>query len=153
MKSLISYFKTQYLQKYENVVTTWFLYKIQHRIPSQCPFFGKQFSSPSKMSLNFAICIKMQYLQPNLHQSTITPVVVRWKFVQYFFFLYAFISFTFQGWIRYQLFCSGRTPGALVKTIKYSKSRIILVIPVSNLTLLLTLNLTLSYVLPYLTLP
>ncbi len=41
-------------------------------------------------------------------------------------FLYAFISFTFQDWIRYQSFCSGRTPGALVKTIKYSKFWIIL---------------------------
>ncbi len=26
-------------------------------------------------------------------------------------FLYAFISFIFQGWIRYLSFCSGRTPG------------------------------------------
>ncbi len=41
-------------------------------------------------------------------------------------FLYAFISFTFQGWIRYRSFCSGRTLGALVKTVKYSKFRIIL---------------------------
>ncbi len=41
-------------------------------------------------------------------------------------YLYAFISFTFQGWIRYRSGCSGRTPGALVKTIKYSKFRIIL---------------------------
>ncbi len=78
-------------------------------------------------------------------------------------FLYAFISFTFQGWIRYWSFCSGRTPGTLVKTIIYSKFRIILVIPVCNLTLhrwrltlpyltlpYLTLCLTLSYILPYL---
>ncbi len=33
-------------------------------------------------------------------------------------FLYAFISFTFQVWIRYRSFCSGRTLGALVKTMK-----------------------------------
>ncbi len=57
--------------------------------------------------------------------------------------------------------------GALVKTIQYSKFRIIPVIPVCNLTLHLTLpyhksyltipyvlpHLTLPYVLPYLTLP
>ncbi len=65
-------------------------------------------------------------------------------------FLYAFISFTFQGWIRYQSFCSGRTPGMLVKTMKYLKFQIILVIPVCKLTLLLTLP---SFTLPYLTLP
>ncbi len=64
-------------------------------------------------------------------------------------FLYTFISFTFQGWIRYRPFCCGRTPGALVKTIKYLKFRIILIIPVYNLTL----HLTLPYFLPYLTLP
>ncbi len=29
------------------------------------------------------------------------------------FFLFAFISFTFQGGIRYRSFCSERTPGAL----------------------------------------
>ncbi len=90
-----------------------------------------------------------------------------------FLFLYTFISFTFQGWIRYRSFCSGRTPGALVKTIKYLKFRIILVIPICNLTLHLTLpyfllylsirptlpyrmsylTFTLPYVLPYHTLP
>ncbi len=47
-----------------------------------------------------------------------------WMFV--FPFLYAFISFTFQGWIRYGSFYSGRTPGALVKIIEYSKFLIIL---------------------------
>ncbi len=74
-------------------------------------------------------------------------------------FLYAFISFTFQGWIRYRSFCSGRTPGALVKTITYSKFRIILFIPVCNLTLhltflpYLTICRTLPYRMSYLTLP
>ncbi len=43
-------------------------------------------------------------------------------------FLYAFIWFTFQGWIQYRSFCSGRTLGVLVKTIKYSKFWIILLI-------------------------
>ncbi len=64
-------------------------------------------------------------------------------------FLYAFISFTFQGWIRYPLFFSGRTLGALVKTIKCSKFWII-VIPVCNLTLPLTLPYFLLYLFPYL---
>ncbi len=65
-------------------------------------------------------------------------------------FLYTFISFTFQGRNRYRSFCSGRTLGALVKTIKYSKLRsFILVILVCNLTL----HLTLPYFLPYLTIP
>ncbi len=41
---------------------------------------------PSKMSLNFAIWIKMQYLQSNLHQNAITPGIVR-KIIQYFFSL------------------------------------------------------------------
>ncbi len=73
-------------------------------------------------------------------------------------FLYALISFTFQGWILYRSFCSGRTPEALVKTIKYLKFKIILVIPVCNLTLPLTLPyhmscLTLPYLTSYLTLP
>ncbi len=63
-----------------------------------------------------------------------------WLFPRFPWFLYAFISFTFQGWIRYRSFCSGRTRGALVKTIKYSKLQIILVIPVCNLTLRLTLS-------------
>ncbi len=67
-------------------------------------------------------------------------------------FLYAFISFTFQGWIQYRSFCTGRTPGALVKTIKYSKFWNILVISVCNLTLPLTLHLTLPYHTSYLTL-
>ncbi len=69
-------------------------------------------------------------------------------------FLYAFISFTFQGWIRYQSFCSGRTPGVLVKTIKYLKFQIILVILVCNLTLPLILPSLLLYLaLPHITLP
>ncbi len=38
------------------------------------------------MSLNFAIWIKTQYFQSNLHQNAITPGVVQ-KIVQYFFFL------------------------------------------------------------------
>ncbi len=66
----------------------------------------------------------------------------------FFSFLYAFISFTFQGWIRYQSFCSGRTLGALMKTMKYLKFRIILVITVCNLTL----PLTLPHILPYISL-
>ncbi len=68
-----SYFKTQYLQKYENGVNTRFLYKILRRICSRCPFFSKQYSSLSKMSLNFGILIKTQYLRLNLSQNTITP--------------------------------------------------------------------------------
>ncbi len=86
-------------------------------------------------------------------------------------FLYTFISFTFQVLIRYRSFCSGRTPRALIKTIKYSnywiilgitgknhsKFQIILVIPGCKLTLNLTLPyffyLTLPYVLPYHTIP
>ncbi len=58
-------------------------------------------------------------------------------------FLYTFISITFQGWIQYRSFCSGRTMGALVKTIKYSS--------MCNLTLPLTLLYSLLYLLPYLT--
>ncbi len=50
-------------------------------------------------------------------------------------------------------FCSGRTPEALVKTINYSKFRIILVIPVCNLTLPFTLPYFLLYLSPYLTFP
>ncbi len=83
--------------------------------------------------------------------------------IDFSIFLYTFTSFTFQGWIRYRSFCSGRTPGALVKTIKYSKFRIILIIPVGNLTLPLTLpyhtsyltirHITLHLTLHYLTLP
>ncbi len=68
-------------------------------------------------------------------------------------FLYAFISFTFQGWIQYRAFCSGRTPGALVKTIRYSKFRIIFVISVCNLTLPLTLPYFLLYLTSYLIIP
>ncbi len=80
-----SYFKTQYLQKYENGVNTRFLYKIPCRICSWCLFFSKLFSFPSKMSLISAIWIKTQNLQSNLHQNTITLGVV-WTIVQYFFF-------------------------------------------------------------------
>ncbi len=68
-------------------------------------------------------------------------------------FLYTFISFTFQGWIRYQSFCSGRILGALVKTMKYLKFRIILVIPVRNLALPLTFPSFLPYFTSYFTLP
>ncbi len=72
---------------------------------------------------------------------------------QFRLFLCSFISFTFQGSIQYLSFCSGRTPGALVKTIKYSKFRIICVISVCNLTLPLTLPYHTSYLtLPYITL-
>ncbi len=46
--------------------------------------------------------------------------------------LYAFISFTFQGCIRYRLFCCGRTLVAPVKTIQYSKFQIILGSPSKN---------------------
>ncbi len=74
----------------------------------------------------------------------VSRTLIFWPFA----LLYAFISLTFQGWIWYRSFCSGRTPEALVKTIKYSNFRIILVIPVRNLTL----HLTLPY-LPYLTIP
>ncbi len=42
--------------------------------------------SPFKMSLNFAIWIKTQYLQSDLRQNAITPGVAR-KIVQYFFIL------------------------------------------------------------------
>ncbi len=61
------------------------------------------------------------------------------------------ISFTFQSWILYPSFCSGRMPGALVKTSKYSKFRIILGIPVRNFTLPLTLPYFIRSTLPYLT--
>ncbi len=74
-------------------------------------------------------------------------------FVTFRGFLCAFISFTFQGWIQYPSFCSGRTMGALVKTFKNSKFRIILVISVCSLTLPLTLPYFLPYLTIYLTLP
>ncbi len=70
-----SNFKTQYLQKYGNRVNTLFLYKIERRISSQCPFFSKQFSSPLQNEFEFC----------NLDQNAITSGVVR-KIVQYFFF-------------------------------------------------------------------
>ncbi len=43
------------------------------------------FLPPFRMSLNFAIWIKTQYLPSNLCQNAITAGVV-WKIVQYFFF-------------------------------------------------------------------
>ncbi len=85
---------------------------------------------------------------PYPKESSVGIKSIKWlgsKIINMEWFLYAFISFTFQGWIRYQSFCSKRTPGALVKTMKYLKFRIILVIPVCNFTL--------PYLLPYLTLP
>ncbi len=67
--------------------------------------------------------------------------------------LYAFISFTFQGLIRYRSFWSGRTQEALVKTIKYSKFWIILVIPVYVTLPYFLSYLTIPYLLPHLTSP
>ncbi len=51
-----------------------------------CALVSKQFSSPSKMSLNSAIWIKTQYLSSNLRQNTITPGIVQ-KIVFNTFFL------------------------------------------------------------------
>ncbi len=72
-----AYFKMQNLQKYKNGVNTRFLYKIQCRICSRVHSLQNSILAPSKMSLNFAIWIKTQYLLSNLRQNAITPGVVR----------------------------------------------------------------------------
>ncbi len=85
------------------------------------------------------------YLTP-LYTNAMQVVLYHKQFCFYFYTLLFHLLFK----VKFNIdpFCSGRTPGALVKTIKYSKFQIILFISVCNFTFYLTL----PYILPYLTL-
>ncbi len=106
--------------------------------------------------LKFDRCVHKCSIVRSLSMITLIHI---WQHRLLQFLLYAFISFTFQGWIWYRSFCFGRAPGARGKTVKYSKFQIILgsasknyqIFEISNQVCNLTLHLTLPYFLPYLT--